>query len=196
MKKKSRGERGYIAFQRIRVLMITIVLYMCAAGLYLIGYYTLHTHRSLWTVFAVLSILPASKSLVNLIMFMRFKSLEISVYDEYKKAMQKIPSIYELPFTTYEKTYYVEAIACIGNTIAGCYLGKPQKKMTHEQDLKNLAMHLETVLKNGGHKDFTIKIYDNRQDFIKRINEMNTNLSFKYSDSDEGILNTLRAVSL
>lgn len=194
--KKAKGEHGYIAYQRIRVLIITIILYMCAAGLYLIGYCTLHTHRNLWTVFSVLSILPASKSLVNLIMFLRFKSLDLLVYDVYETAIQQIPSIYELPFTTYEKTYFVDVIACIGNTVAGCYLGKPGKKSTHEQDVKRLSEHLETVLKNDGHKDFTIKIFDNRQDFLRRINEMNSNLSYKCSASDEGILNTLRAVSL
>lgn len=196
MKKKAKGEHGYIAFQRIRVLIITIILYMCAAGLYLIGYLTLHTHRNLWTVFAVLSILPASKSLVSLIMFMRFKSLDTSVYDEYTEAIKQIPSIYELPFTTYEKTYYVDVISCIGNTVAVCYQGKPSRKITHAQDIKRLSEHLETVLKNDGHKDFTIKIYDNRQDFVRRIKEMNANLAYKRSAYDEGILNSLKAVTL
>ncbi len=196
MKKRSKGEWGYINGQRLYVLVITIVLYACAAGLYLIGYLTLHTHRSLWTVFAVLSILPASKSMVNLIMFLRFKSLPADVHDEYDAAKGQLPVIYELPFTTYEKTYFVDAIACAGNTAAGCYLGKASGKTSHDSDIKNLTNHLNTVLKNDGYKDFTIKIYDDKDDFIKRLAEMNVKLIDKRSDADEMILNTLKAVSL
>lgn len=196
MKKRSKGEWGYINGQRLYVLMITIVLYACAAGLYFIGYLTLHTNRSLWTILAILSVLPASKSMVNLIMFLRFRSLPADVHDEYEKAKGQLPVIYELPFTTYEKTYFVDAIACAGSTAAGCYLGKASGKMSHDCDIKNLSDHLTTVLKNDGHKDFTIKIYDDKDDFIKRLAEMNVKLNDKRSDADEMILSSLKAVSL
>lgn len=196
MKRRYKGEWGYIRSQRIHVLIITLLLYACAAGLFLIGYCTLNTRKSLWTVFAILGILPASKSLVNLIMFMRFRSLDQNVHDEYKEAAGQLPIIYELPFTTYEKTYFVEAIACAGNTAAGCYLGKPSGKADHDKDVKDLSKHLETVLKNAGIKDCSIKIYDKREDHIKRLEEMNAKLTDKRSDNDEIILNALKAVSL
>lgn len=196
MKKRSKGEWGYIRSQRIRVLIMTVILYICALGLYLIGYCTLHTRKSLWTIFAILSVLPASKSLVNLIMFMRFKSLTAETHDRIHSCAGQLAIIYELPFTTYEKTYFVDAIACAGNTAAGCYLGKPSGKKSHDQDLKDLCIHLENVLKNDGYKDFTLKIFDNIDDFTDRLKEMDNKLSTKRSVNDEGMLNTFRAVSL
>lgn len=196
MKKRSKGEWGYIRSQRIRVLIMTVILYICALGLYLIGYCTLHTRKSLWTIFAILSVLPASKSLVNLIMFMRFKSLTAEIHDRIHSCAGQLAIIYELPFTTYEKTYFVDAIACAGNTAAGCYLGKPSGKKSHDQDLKDLCIHLENVLKNDGYKDFTLKIFDNIDDFTDRLKEMDNKLSTKKSVNDEGMLNTFRAVSL
>ena len=196
MKKRSKGEWGYIRSQRIRVLIMTVILYICALGLYLIGYCTLHTRKSLWTIFAILSVLPASKSLVNLIMFMRFKSLTAEIHDRIHSCAGQLAIIYELPFTTYEKTYFVDAIACAGNTAAGCYLGKPSGKKSHEQDLNDLCIHLENVLKNDGYKDFTLKIFDNIDDFTDRLKEMDNKLSTKRSVNDEGMLNTFRAVSL
>ena len=196
MKKRSKGEWGYIRSQRIRVLIMTVILYICALGLYLIGYCTLHTRKSLWTIFAILSVLPASKSLVNLIMFMRFKSLTAEIHDRIHSCAGQLAIIYELPFTTYEKTYFVDAIACAGNTAAGCYLGKPSGKKSHEQDLKDLCIHLENVLKNDGYKDFTLKIFDNIDDFTDRLKEMDNKLSTKRSVNDDGMLNTFRAVSL
>ena len=196
MKKRSKGEWGYIRSQRIRVLIMTVILYICALGLYLIGYCTLHTRKSLWTIFAILSVLPASKSLVNLIMFMRFKSLTAEIHDRIHSCAGQLAIIYELPFTTYEKTYFVDAIACAGNTAAGCYLGKPSGKKSHDQDLKDLCIHLENVLKNDGYKDFTLKIFDNIDDFTDRLKEMDNKLSTKRSVNDDGMLNTFRAVSL
>ncbi len=196
MKKRSKGEWGYIRSQRIRVLIMTVILYICALGLYLIGYCTLHTRKSLWTIFAILSVLPASKSLVNLIMFMRFKSLTAEIHDRIHSCAGQLAIIYELPFTTYEKTYFVDAIACAGNTAAGCYLGKPSGKKSHDQDLKDLCIHLENVLKNDGYKDFTLKIFDNIDDFTDRLKEMDNKLSTKRSVNDEGMLNTFMAVSL
>lgn len=196
MKKRSKGEWGYIRSQRIRVLIMTVILYICALGLYLIGYCTLHTRKSLWTIFAILSVLPASKSLVNLIMFMRFKSLTAEIHDRIHSCAGQLAIIYELPFTTYEKTYFVDAIACAGNSAAGCYLGKPSGKKSHDQDLKDLCIHLENVLKNDGYKDFTLKIFDNIDDFTDRLKEMDNKLSTKRSVNDEGMLNTFRAVSL
>ena len=145
--KKNKGEWGYVNYQRKRVMLITLVLYICTIGIYLFGYYTTHTTKNIWTIIAVLSILPASKSMVNLIMFMRFKSLKAEVYNDYSSAIMDIPAIYEAPFTTYEKTYFVDALTCRSNTVTVCYQGKPSGKNDHEKDMKGLKEHLLNVLK-------------------------------------------------
>ncbi|MCR5420978.1 MAG: hypothetical protein K6E98_08230 [Lachnospiraceae bacterium] len=190
--KKIKGEWGYINYQRKRILIITLVLYVCSIGIYLFGYMTLHTSKSLFSVMAVLGILPASKSMVNLIMFLRYKSLDPNIYELYLKNVNNIPIIYELPFTTYEKTYFVEAlVCCAGNVI--CYYGHKDKKNIN---IVNLKQHLNTVLKNDGHKDYILKIYDNRDEFLKRVKDINDHFDVKETARDEGILNTLRSVSL
>ena len=122
--------------------------------------------------------------------------MTVILYDRIHSCAGQLAIIYELPFTTYEKTYFVDAIACAGNTAAGCYLGKPSGKKSHDQDLKDLCIHLENVLKNDGYKDFTLKIFDNIDDFTDRLKEMDNKLSTKRSVNDEGMLNTFRAVSL
>ena len=86
MKLKNKGEWGYIDYQRKRVMLITLVLYVCAIGMYLLGYLTLHTNKSIWSVLAILAGLPASKSMVSLIMFLRFRSLAGEDYDQYRDA--------------------------------------------------------------------------------------------------------------
>ena len=196
MKKKAKGEWGYIDYQRIRVMLITLVLYVCAVGLYLLGYLSLHTNKSIWSVLAILAVLPASKSMVNLIMFLRFRSLDRAVYDEFNKAAGDAPALYEAPYTTYEKTYFVDALMCRNNTVTVCYLGKPSRKSSHDKDLKALSDHLATVLKNDGFNDCTIKIYDSVKDFTSRLIKINEGMEVKDEARDKAIIGTLRSVVL
>ena len=196
LKKKAKGEWGYINSQRKRVMLITLVLYVCAVGILLFGLKTMHTTQNIWTIIAVLSFLPASKSMVNLIMFLRFKSLDREIYKKYSDNSGDMPLLYETPFTTYEKTFFVEAAACRNNSIAVCYPGKPGKNKSHDQDMNNLKDHLSGVLKNDGYADCTVKIYDDRDMFIERLKDMQKGSRVKDKGRDEGIMTTLKSVGL
>ena len=196
MNKKSKGEWGYIDYQRIRVMLITLVLYVCAIGLYLLGYLTLHTNRSIWSILAILAVLPASKSMVNLIMFLRFRSLDKDVYDGYKGAAGDAPALYEAPFTTYEKTFFVDALMCRNNTVTVCYTGKPSGRNSHDKDLKALSDHLVNVLNNDGFKDHTVKVYDSAKDYTDRLKKINESMEVKDEGRDLAIINSLRSVIL
>ena len=209
MKKISKGEWGYISYQRKRVLLITLVLYVCAIGIYLFGRLSLNTTKNLFTIVAVLGILPASKSMVNLIMFLRFRSLPDDIHKAYLETAGDVCIIFETPFTTYEKTFFAEATACRNKTvICSCPEGlagagnspakeKSGKSKTADkaQDTKRLTEHLQGILKNEGYKDITVRIYDDREDFRKRLSELT---SLKQTDErvDMGILNTLLSVVL
>ena len=67
-----KGTIGYIKKQLVFEIIKTLVLFAMALGLFFIGYFTLHTKKSLWSVLAVLALLPACRSLVTVIMFARF----------------------------------------------------------------------------------------------------------------------------
>ena len=194
--RKNKGEWGYINDRRLRVALITLFMYACAIGIFLLGIGITHTRRNLFTVISVLSILPASKSLVNMIMFFRFSSLSQGKYTMYSTAAGDIPIIYELPLTTYERTFFAEAVACTGGSII-CFFKPADGKDTNAEALKaKLKEHIDTVLKNDGHKGFTIKIYDDPESFTGRLREMNANRAGIDPQRDMSVLNTLKAVSL
>lgn len=195
MKLKIKGEWGYIDYQRKRVMLITLVLYVCAVGMYLLGYLTLHTNKSIWSVLAILAVLPASKSMVSLIMFLRFRSLEGDDYNMYRDACKDAPALYEAPFTTYEKTFFVDALMCRNNTVTVCYQGKPGKR-GHENDLKMLNDHLVNVLLNDGFRDCTVKIFDSKKGYCDRLIKINESMEVKDNNRDLAIINSLRSVVL
>ncbi len=196
MDKKTKGEWGYINYQRKRVLLITLVLYVCAVGMYLLGYFTLHTNKSIWSILAILAVLPASKSMVNLIMFLRFKSLDKGDHDEYTRANKDAPALYEAPFTTYEKTFFTDSIICMNKAVTVCYLGSPSKNVSHDKDIKMLSDHIINVLKNDGITDCTVKIYDSKKGYCDRAVQQNDNMTAKDPERDLAVINSLRSVIL
>ncbi len=183
-----KGTFGYIRKQTLFEAVKTVVLFAMALGIFMIGYKTLGTKKSLWSVFAILALLPASKSLVGLIMLLRFRSLPESEYIKLSSVIGSIPAIYESILTTSSKAYFVPVICCIACTVTVLI---PDGKYESAE----IKKHIETVLNNGGHKA-VVKVFDNKEEFIARINQMNENLSDDSGASSVRILNTLKAVSL
>lgn len=185
-----RGTYQYVQRQKLFEIIKCIILYAMALGIFFIGYTTLGTKKSLFSVFAVLALLPASKALVGVIMFLRYQSLPNDMYKRIKQAAGKMPVLYENILTTSEKSYYLQAIVYAkGNLVALMENGKGGQEI--------IAGHLKKVLKNAGHKEVNIKIYENEKDFLDRIEEMNIHFGdVQTVGNAEGLFTTIKAVSL
>lgn len=184
--RRLKGTYGYIKKQLIFEIIKTLILFAMALGIFFIGYLTLHTKKSLWSIFAVLALLPACKSLVGVIMLARFPSLGPVEYDEYSSAVGSIPVLYENILTTKDRTFYIPVICYAANTLIA-FAG-------NKYETKKIKEHLDDVLKKGGHKA-TVKIYDNREAFFERIKQLRE----KYGNEDinaYGVFETVKAVSL
>ena len=183
-----KGTYGYIRKQRNFEIIKTLILYAMAFGIFLIGYITLGTKKSLWSVFAVLALLPACKSLVGVIMFARFSSLSSDVYDRLRAGAGTIPALYENILTTNEKTYYIPFICCAAGSLM--VLSKEYK-----DDEKKLREHLTDVLNKAGHKA-VVKLFFDEDDMFARLLEINAKYADEENAAGERILNTIKAVSL
>ena len=185
-----RGTYLYIRKQSIFEIIKCIVLFAMAFGIFFIGYSTLGTKKSLFSVFAVLALLPASKALVGVIMFLRYRSVSADMYERINSAVGNLPVLYENILTTSEKSYYVQAIVYVkGNLVALMAESKnsPEK----------ITAHLKNVLKNAGHKEVNIKIYCNEKEFLSRCSEMKNHFADSISSGIyDAIFNTIKAVSL
>lgn len=71
MKITGKGSFGYIVAKRRSTLIRTLLYFGISVALFAAGYITTGQKENLLTVVAVLGCLPASKSLVNTIMFFR-----------------------------------------------------------------------------------------------------------------------------
>ncbi len=182
-----KGTYGYIRKQLIFEIVKTVILYAMAFGIFLIGLLTLHTRKSLWSVFAVLALLPACKSLVGVIMLARFRSLSAEDHERYIGYTKDIPTLFENILTTGEKAYFVPVLSVMAGNVIACVKNK--------DDVKKVREHLESVMKTGGHK-VSVMIFDDEKAFLNRC----VDLKEKFSEQDKGsayaVLDTIKAVSV
>ena len=183
-----KGTFGYIRKQRRFEIIKTLLLYVMAFGLFFIGLLTLKTEKSLWSVFAVLALLPACKSLVGVIMLARFSSLSDEKYRSYSEKATGIATLYENIMTTSSRTFFAPVIAyASGNLIVLTSEGEKEPDVLKE--------HIDQVMTNAGHKP-TVKVYTDEEAFLARLRELSDKYGNETSGRSTDIMETIKAVSL
>ncbi len=163
MKRKEKGTYGYIRQSRIYSVLRTLGLFILALGLYAIGYYTTGTNKNLMTIVAILGILPAAKSMVNSIMFLRFHSITEDAFQSYEASAQGYPLLYENVLTTTEQAYFLPALIYRNHSLCSF--------CDSVHDAKKLENHITDVFKQE-HLDVTVKIFPDERLFLNRLQEM------------------------
>jgi len=189
--KAEKGTYGYINKKRIIEIIKTVLMFAAAIGLYLIGFVTLKTNKNLWTILAVLSVLPAAKSAVSMIMFLRFSSISADDYSKISQVMGNIPTYFEYIFTTSEKAYFVKCVSCCDKNIIVLYNMNPKKDFSAE-----LKEHIMTAIEREGMSGYTVKIYTDFDSYIKRLSEMNEHLDGSMDKSSGRIIALFNAITL
>ena len=184
---KFKGERNYLSIQRIYEIIRTVLLFALSAAVYLIGFLTTHTNKNLLTIVAVLGVLPAAKSAVNMIMFIRFKSCDKAFSEKVSKLIgSSSESAFDLVFTSYEKNYQVAHLVVKSGSVI-CYTEKA------ELNEENFSMPIGTYLKVENYKDITIKVFKDKDKYLERLKALS---ELKNSGNEEGIMNVLKSISL
>lgn len=182
-----KGTKNYINTQKKYVIARTILLAALSVSLYVIGYVTTKTNKNLLTIVAVLGCLPASKSAVEMIMFLRYKSSPKEITESIEQYVGRLPHIYDMIFTTYDKNFYVDHIAVAGNTVCGF-------SSSAKTDAELCEQHILSVLKLDGHKNVSVKIFKDMKKYTERLKQMQS-LEAQEVQSDE-LLASILSVTL
>lgn len=183
----AKGGRGYIDSQKKYEIIRTLLYFGVSLSLFAAGYIQTKSTMNLLTIVAVLGCLPASKSAVSAIMFLRFKSCKESVAEAAQAHSQGLYCLYDMVFTSYKKNYAVGHLAVRGGTVCGF---SEDGKFPEEEFRK----HIDNLLKLDGHKDVTVKIFTNLDKYTERLEQM------KALDPEEArteaVAATLKSVAL
>lgn len=183
----ARGSRNYLNTQKKYELARTLLYFAVSLSLFLAGYIQTKERTNLLTVVAILGCLPASKSAVSAVMYFRFKSCNSRTADMIEQHSGGLSCLFDMVFTSYKKNYCVAHLAVCGNTVCGF-------TESESFDENEFYKHIGDILKMDGHKNVTVKIFDNLNKYTERLKQM------KELETDaaksQAIINTLKSVAL
>lgn len=162
---KYKGTKDYIDTQKKYEILRTAIYFGISLSLFIAGIIATGDKLNLLTLIAVLGCLPASKSLISVIMFLRFHSCVKEEVDLIEKHTTDILVLYDMIFTTYSKNFFIAHITVQGHTIA-CY--SPDEKL----DEAECVQHLTESLQLDGIKNITIKIFRDIKKYTERIDQL------------------------
>lgn len=182
-----KGTRGYIKSQKKYEILRTIIYFAISLSLLLAGILTTKSRLNLLTVVAVLGCLPACKSMVGMIMFLRYKGCSEENADVIEAHNKELDGLYDLVFTSYDKNFEVAHITVKGNTICG---------FTEDTkfDEQTFYKHIDGILKADSFKETTVKIFKDLKKYTERLEQLK-DLSAEEKNT-AGIISTLKSVSL
>ncbi|MBR4173792.1 MAG: hypothetical protein IKR56_00455 [Lachnospiraceae bacterium] len=194
-----KGKFGYIDRMKKASLIRTGLFFLAALIIFAAGYFIWGKKENYLTILAVLVILPAARSLVNSIMYLRFKSCSLEVRERVDELIKEAGKEQTAPahcfydsVLTVERggSYFVSLFFISTDLIAGL---TPQNK----HHVKIMKEHLEQMLENNNLKKVKVLIYNNEEEFFAKFKTMvNTKDEDALTQREVEILRLLEAISL
>ena len=175
---KYKGTYLYLDTQRKYEIVRTVIFYAIAIALFVVGYVTTGTKKNLLTIVAVLGVLPASKSLVSVIMFLRYKSFKEKI------SCEGLLNAYDMVFTS-EKINYNVSHLCVSDN---CVIGYSEDPKFDENKFKD---HVTSILAVENLKNVTVKVFTDKKAYLNRISSLKPS-----GGSDENIMTILKQIVL
>ena len=182
-----KGTRSYLKIQSRYELARTILYFAISLSLFIAGIVATGSRMNLLTIVAVLGCLPACKSAIDTFMFIRYKGCSDEDADEIDAHKGSLSGLYDRIFTSYNQNYQVAHITVKGNVLCGY---TEDRKF----DEASFYEHIDNILKKDGHKNMTVKIFNDIGKYTARLEQLKALDSA--GSNTESILETLKNVSL
>lgn len=164
--KMQRGDFGYIRARKKKALFGTLFMAAIGVAVFLTGLFlNKMSNRNIFTVLAVLFVLPGAKYLVAYIVTFPYCSVEKSRYDKVKKVLPEKMQLYtDLVITSAEKIMHLDFIA-VGNGQVIGLLGEGK------QELSYVRKYLTDGVHNWG-SGYKVKIVDSEKTFFGELSKV------------------------
>lgn len=164
MKKVKKGDYGYISYQKIRRVLMTLGLFAIPIIIFITGYVQTGTRKNLFTFVAIMGCLPASKCAVGMIMMLMQKPMKAELYETLKEHVRDMTVIYEATVSAYEKNTPLPCIVVSGLNVV-CY--SEDAKI----DTAFIEQHMRKILQGNGYKA-NVKVFTDLKAYLRRLDEV------------------------
>lgn len=197
--KINKCDYGYLKDKLKKEIIKTLILFIVPICILIFGILKEGSRMNIFTLIAVLGLLPAANNFVTLIMVIKAQKW-ICAEDLYKKIKDSVDDNrvkirYDLYMTGYEKSFPIQSICCIGNSLFGYSFAKINESKFEE--------HLKPLLSQNGLKVGNVKIFDNEDKYIQRligaissVSESNDEQESLQDDHDLKVLRLMENISL
>lgn len=179
---------GYIKEKRRKVVMLTIAMFLLSCVIYFWGYYLLGTVQSYFTVLAVLGMLPASKSLVNVMMYYKARECEANVYEAVSQIPCKHSVLYSLYITMYQHSTIVECAHIYEKHLILFVVNPTAGKVVEEHIKKILGMHYL--------QKTSVKVFHDLELYKNRILQLNEKYPDAITEQEQKITQLMMQIAL
>ncbi len=173
--KIQKGDYGYINNRKKKaltgvVLMVASGLAVFIAGLLL----NKMSNRNIFSVIAVLFVLPGAKYLVRFIITFPYHSSDRKTYDKIKEHTNSKMQLYaDMLITSSEKIMFLDFIAAGNKYVIALASSK-------NQDIQYIKKYLSDGVHNWG-DGYKVKVLDNEKNFLREID----NVKIQETDKEE-----------
>lgn len=183
----AKGTERYLDIQKKYEITRTLLYFGISAALFIAGYLQTKSRINLLTVAAILGCLPASKSAVSAIMFLRFHSCPPEYAEQIREHSRGLAVLFDCVFTSYKRNFRVSHLAVRGNTVCG---------FSEDADFpeNDFNKHIGNILKLDGHKEVSVKVFIGLPKYLERLDQMKSLEEEEAKTS--AVIETLKSVML
>lgn len=186
MKPVYKGCFGYLNYKKKTEIVKTIVFFGISLSLYFAGVMTTGSNKNLLTIVAVLGCLPASKSAVSMIMFLKAKECSEESFHRLKNSIGE-EGIYDCYFTSYDKNFPVSHLVVKNLSVTAFSENAKIKEAEFEE-------YIRSMLLRNGISNYNVKLYKDLDKYLKRLQQISAPENEK--SRDEEVVRALLAISL
>ncbi|MGN0354564.1 MAG: hypothetical protein ACI4EI_05770 [Muricoprocola sp.] len=183
MKKVPKGNFGYVRYEKKKRLLVALILFAIPAIIFATGLIMTHTRKNMFTFIAIMGCLPASKSMVNLIMIWLQKPMKEDLYERIREHVKDMSVIYEATVSAYEKNTPFSCIVVTGLNVVGL-------ARDTSADIPFIEKHMKKIIQGNGYK-VNVKVFTDEKQFLRRVDELyanreelEANVPFKPNEDD------------
>lgn len=183
-----KGNYGYLKAARIRTIAIASVMLAVALAVYFGAYYYFKTNQNLFTILAVLILLPDAKLIVSAIMFLKATGCSEEAHAAIASHDDEFVHGYDLYMTNEREDYAISHVTIAkGSVIALTETGKCNPN--------NAQNHIRRMMQGNGYHGYTVKVFTSLNSYVERLDALR-DLPASDSDKDEEVLQLLKQISL
>jgi hypothetical protein len=197
-----KGDYGYYSYEKKRRAAIVAFMFGLTLLIFFTGIIMTGTRKNMFTLVAILGVLPAAKWAVQMIMIFLQKPIDPKVVDITEQAAGELTHGYELCVTAYEGRLPLDAVVVCGNNIAAYSSAEKGK-------FEFMESHVRKILHGNGFGNPTFKIFRKLEAYQERIRQLSQDPQryregLKYTPDeahagetrDEAVLRVIKNISL